>query len=494
MNSTARRRAIVAAMALAVLSLSLPAAAQQDARRLSPQEVVDAVVARSPSLKAAATARQRAALAVEAEDYRYVPLFTADGGFRMGRSVQASPGGTQLISNSAILLGATLAYTLPAGTQLALDLDLNRADNESVVLGNLGTTYGSDLRLSVVQPLLRGFGLDAGEAALRQARLGLERAQLEQDLEASQQLAQALDAYWQMWFAQQEIQIQTQALEVAAQSIAEANERLEVGVLAEADLIALQSEAASIEERLVTSRARLRQTAAALARIMGAKLDQIPQAVIPDAPPLPPQLTAEAAIARAMARSPQLAQLKTNVALAQIEAEVAEDAALPRLDLVGNVGISGLGEGLSDAFGQLVSFDAVVGYLGLQLELPLVNRARQAQAERASLAVSEARLRYEIALDAIEADVVQRLTAMDAAREKLALARRAAALARQSVEAQQARFEVDKATSLDVVQALQNARETELRVAAVLVEMVQAQLGVEELTGGILGRIPATAR
>ena len=124
-------------------------------------------------------------------------------------------------------------------------------------------------------------------------------------------------------------------------------------------------------------------------------------------------------------------------------------------------------------------------YGGVRLELPLQNRAREAEAQQATAAIEVTRARYAAARRDLHAEVTQAVTSLTLATRRIDLARESAALARESVDAQSARFDVGRATSLDVVSALQSQREAEFRVVTLEVEIVQQKLTLEQLLRGV---------
>lgn len=295
-----------------------------------------------------------------------------------------------------------------------------------------------------------------------------------------------LQAYWTLWFAQRNADLQRSALEVAQRELAEAEIRRDAGALAPAELVPIRVEVARAEEAVVSTRADVRASSIALAELLGVAPGTI---LVTDSEPpvagdVPPP---DVLVNEAISHSPALARLKAGIAAAEIQADVARDAALPRLDATGSLRVAGLGDGVGNSFAELVTFDAIVAFASLRLELPVTNRARRLDAERAEIAVSTAQAELELAGHELRATVAALDADLDTAHERLDLARQTAALARENVEAQTARFDAGKSTTLEVVSSLESQREAELRVLQIEVEIARQRLAMENLIGA-LGR------
>ncbi|MEZ4458995.1 MAG: TolC family protein [bacterium] len=463
--------------------LANPAAAQQ---MLTPATALELAATSHPSLAIVAAQKRRAELLVEQEEYRYIPVFNASGGFQYGRSPQLSAAGTTFVESNSLVLTSGISHTLPVGTQIAATLELGRSFRDSVFLGALGTAYDTTLKLEVSQPLLRGAGKDVGEAQLRAARYGLTAAEAEAKSQTSALALEVLNAYWSLWSAQRSVEIEGEALEVSKKQLADAEFRLSVGAVAPAQLVPMRIEIARAEESLVSAKSVVRQRAITLAQLVGLP----PGAELiasPDGPSLSNTTGLEQALELARSNSPRLARLRVALESSKISVAQAEDAALPRLDATGSVQVAGLGTTVGDSFSEFAGFDAIVLFAGLRLELPVINRAREIDVERSQVSVTIAQAEYDQTERELNSRVAGLLNDLGSSDERLRLARETAALTRENVTAQSARFDAGKATTLDVIDSLKSFREAEFRVTQLQVERALTQLQLEEATGVLAG-------
>jgi outer membrane protein TolC len=449
----------------------------------------------NPQLRSAVIEWRRARLAVTSEDYQFVPNLFAEGGYQAGRQPSRSTAatGVSLLSTESIRMAAGIDHLFATGTRVSAALEAERSIQDSVVLGNLGETYGLGLLFEITQPWLRGFGRDVLLADLYAARLREDAALAERDSTASALARQVLVSYWDLWFAQRQLEITRAAIETAERELEQAQERLTVGQISEADLIPLQTEMARLEEDLVAGRALVDDASIELARLLGGESYAAPRttgwATIAE-PPEPEALPALAtALEIAEARSYELRRLELSTDVAKIEARVADNLSLPRLDSTATLRISGLGEDVAGPFDQIGGLEGITGFVGLRLELPIVDTGLEAQAERAQLGVDSARATYQAAKDSLQAQVASSLNNLEATSERLELARRTAELAERQVEVQTTLFQNGRATMLDVVEATQQLNVAKLRVVSAQVDLAQLRLALEDTTGTLLERL-----
>ena len=123
--------------------------------------------------------------------------------------------------------------------------DQERAVFDPTVEAGVSSTR---LGISVTQSLLRGYGTDVNLARLRQSRLETDITQYELRGFSESLLAQVETTYWDYALSQRQIEIVEESLKLAKQQIAETEEMIRVGVMAEAELAAVQAEVAAQQQ------------------------------------------------------------------------------------------------------------------------------------------------------------------------------------------------------------------------------------------------------
>ena len=204
---------------------------------------------------------------------------------------------------------------------------------------------------------------------------------------------------------------------------------------------------------------------------------------------------------RCAAHRPDLGQARLQVANSQIGLQGARSLTRPEVDLVGimqNNGLAGqqtsfLGSfdpgfigGYGSVLGQVFSRNYPTYGIGLQVTLPIHNRIAEADLARDELQVKQSEIRLRQLQNQARLEVEDALIAMRRARASYEAASEARRLQEESLDAEQAKFEVGASTSFFVIQyesLLAQARSTEV---AALSSYVKAKAALQRAMGSIL--------
>jgi len=225
--------------------------------------------------------------------------------------------------------------------------------------------------------------------------------------------------YWDAIEARENIRGQQQSLDLAQKSNERDQMALDLGALPKLDIFQSQSQVAQRKVGLIQAQYAYRDAIDRLRQLIGADLvseTRDAEIVLEDdpagVPVLSPLVPFEEALAGAMRKRPELTSARRLTSIDELNARVAKDSMLPRLDLRGLAGGSGLGGnqvpisgplgtgpsqfiagGVGDALGQLFRFGAPFYGFGLQLTIP--TRSSTAQASLTDALVSKARDQYQ---------------------------------------------------------------------------------------------------
>jgi outer membrane protein TolC len=197
----------------------------------------------------------------------------------------------------------------------------------------------------------------------------------------------------------------------------------------------------SIENRrtiLIRARARVRDLSDQLKRLMNDPELPVSSGVLilPGDTPIEDQIrfNLEDQINTAMENRAELGQQQLRSDNAATAARVAENNLLPQLNFVGNVGTTGIGGN----FGDSVS-DGDINHLeyaaGVQLEIPIGNRAARAIWKRAQLQRLQAITQYRALIEQVALDVKTAVREVDTTYEEIAGTRQARYAAADALDA-----------------------------------------------------------
>jgi len=454
---------------------------------------VDLALGLNPSYQAVLIAAQRARVVLDGEDERYTPTLRAGLDYTHGTSTSLNQSGVLRGSNDSVNGSIGVSQKFAWGMSIAADLSLS-VDQRQVVSPlinqsiTVGPGYGINLRVTAVQPLLRGLGEDIGRATQRAAKINLTAAQLGERRSASDLARESLTAWTELWYAQEALGIQEAALELARRSLTVATQRVKAGQSGELELLPIETDIAGQEEALVAARAELRRRQIAIARSVGwpssASSKIVATAPLPAVPPLP---SADETLERVENNTPELAELSASLERAEIDAGLTRNRAEPRLDATAWLNVGGLGNRAPlDALSMWAGLEAVTIFIGLDFEIPINTTLLNSEAGASRLAVKAARLQRERQQQVLEASSLELLETWRVAEERLGLVEHTAELAERSAVAQKVRFEAGAGTVLEWLSATQESRRAQLRVERVKADRVNAALAVLHLSGALL--------
>lgn len=307
----------------------------------------------------------------------------------MTKNIQNVPVASVLQGSNidAFLAEGGLRQLLPVGMQVSTSLQMQRLSND-FQFQQIDPQYNSAFKVEFRQPMLRGFGLDFNRSQINLAKNDKRISDQAFARQVQDTLRDAETAYWRVFQARRIVGVQARLLATFEQIY----ERLEQR--GKFDVIPIQ-----INE----TKARLESANAAFIRICNELRDaedalialvNDPQfdladniEIIPvDFPTLEPLvLDRLAEVQSALDHRQEIAEAKLRVNSAKILVGAAKNQAMPKLDLVFSYMVDGLGVSADDAFDQVTMNDFHEYFIGVELELPVGNRARRAQERGARL-------------------------------------------------------------------------------------------------------------
>lgn len=492
------RLSLAVTLSLAFVAVTASARAQTVLR---PEDAIAHAIRANPDLQAALLDALAAREARRAEEYARNPSFVASADGQHAERFSGTVAGPVRNADQGVSGSVGLRYTTEWGTVVSLDVgadaqwrQVNRDPSTTTSL-TIGPNYVAQSTLSARQPLLRGAGADATLAALDQARASERQAQHARDDAATGVVGEVLGAYWELWYADRALEVERAGLAMAEQQLADARTRAEtLGTVARTDVLQFATALASLRENIATAEATRASRAIELGRLLGvspgaATAIRADLAAPPAASPADERVLLEAA-ARS---SPTLLALAAQVDAARLRVVAARDARLPQLDLTTSLALGGLWAD-DDLPGLQLPGDrpAIIGAIGLALELPLGRSRQDADLSRARLQLDAARARYQASAQNIAASVATLRHTLVATNERVALVGETAQMSADLAEDVRQKLLLGTATPFEVVQAQQVMRETQLRRLRALVDAATASVGLERASGGLLARFTLT--
>ena len=466
---------------VALASLVASARAEPAAKPVTLADVLAVAVRTAPELERAALDLEAARGGLErAEGIEDVKL--SAGGSFVRFDV---PGDSEDLSTGTL----DVSRNLPTGGTLHVTASSTKVST--------GTTFGgvvyppgvtSGVQVSLVQPLLRNFGLSVARAPRYEAEHRRDAAALDRELRARELVRAIVEAYWRVALAHAELDIRKASLATAETQRTYTESSIRVGKFPRSELLAVEQVIATRKQDVLAAELDVTDRSLALRRLAGMEIGA--DAIDVETSPLPalkPQdIDGKDAIARALAKSPAIAYAEAQQAAEAARAAAAHDTLLPQLDVGLSAGPLGIGTTLSSSLSSLRAGDGYQVGLSVTAGYALGRNDEHGQDRQARARLYKAKVDLRDARAAVAADAARTVQLARSAALSIELGDKAVDLATQNVEAEQHRFEDRKSTNFDVLLRQTELQNAKLRRALAVVDYLAAKAKLDALTGTIL--------
>lgn len=386
------------------------------------------------------------------------------------------------------------------GASFEFAFNSTRLRQSSTTTGFPSRQFASGFTATVTQPLLRGGWSDYALRNVHGAQAEFAAARFRFARQVEEKLIEIVRAYWELAYARNDYRVVFQALELAREQLRITNERIRLRDLAERDRVADEAEVARRGEELIRAENAIGQRQDELRRLLfdGRETDMWDRTIRPVSEFAVEDLRVEDGdwrrrSLRAIDVRADIAALRAEVRLAEIDFESASRDLLPQLDLVGVYGSDGVRTNYPNAFGDTVDLDFPNWSLELQLSVPIGNSAARATRDRAVLALERSRRRlYAAELD-VDRDIRDALREIGSLSESIRAAQESVRLAETVLDTARETLRVGRGTIFEVQQRSQellDARQRLLRnqldyrIAGANLEFAEGRLRVPEAGSG----------
>ena len=296
--------------------------------------------------------------------------------------------------------------------------------------------------------------------------------------------------FWDYALAGRRIEIVEESLNVVRQQLAETEEMIQVGVLAESELAAVQAEVALQQQGLINARSELATIRLQLLRLLnlGTKgwQREITLVYQPSLPTVDLE-PVEAHLRLARRWRPDLNQARLAIQRGQLDIVRTRNGLLPRMDLFVNLGHSGY----ADSFGGSVSdlgggdYDAQAG---IQFQVPLSNRDARAQYRRSVLQHEQAQKALQNLVQLVELDVLSAHIEIGRTREQIAASTATRKFQEEKLRIEKEKFRVGRSTNFLVTQAQRDLLAARISEVQSIVNYLKSLTNFYRLEGSLLER------
>lgn len=417
--------------------------------------------------------------------------------------------GSNVEESHGLLVNVGYQQGFSPGTQLMVTTNSN-ATNSSSMGNNLNPSTSGYFNVSIVQPLLQGFGIRVNRRFIRIAKNEDRIA----DYVFRQQLISTVSditrLYWDFVSLTADLRVKRESLAAAQRLYEDTQNRVEQGTQAPLQLTSAQAQLATSRQDYINSEGLVLQQELLLKelltrrgisdpRIANAKIEALTAIQSPGNDTIDPLGTL---LQQATENRPDLRLAHVQLENTNISLEGSRNDVLPELNLVASMQNNGLagsansnassgtmsaGSGLMGGYGtveqQIFNRDYPSYSVGVQLNLPLRNRVARSDLTRDELQKRQTQVRINQLDSQVRLQVGNAQIAVRQARNSYEAAVEARKLQQQALDVEQARYDEGVDTAYDLIQYERNLAQAESAEVSALGVYAKSKSALERAVG-----------
>jgi outer membrane protein TolC len=367
------------------------------------------------------------------------------------------------------------------------------------------------LDLQVTQNLLQGFGSAVNARNIRVQRNNVKVSDLQFKQQVMTTVSAVLNLYWDLVSFYEDVRARREAVSTAQQFLENSKKQVEAGALAEIEITRAEAQLYSAQQDLTIAQTNLLQQQTvlknALTRNGVAASGLVGVQVIPlDKIPVPPTeqiRPVEDLIQEAMSKRPEIDQARINIESNQLNLVGIKSSLRPTLQVFAELTNNGLTGELTAAGALLPGLDYLAGgygnllaqiarrnypsySAGFSLNIPLRNRAAQADYAISLLELRQNELNLRKNTNQVRVDVQNAVIGLQQARARYEAAVKAVTLQQQTLGADQKKYELGATTPFQVIQDQRDLATAESAQVQAMANYTHARIALEQALGTTL--------
>ncbi len=435
---------------------------------------------------------------------------------RFATSPDVEVGAFQVAAEDKLSAQLGVGRNLPTGGNVTFELGITRIIRELEIPAGLADTIGiqvpaeledggfvtdtyalhqSQAKLTLKQPLVRGFGPDVALAQERKGDLHATDATVKTQIAAEEMVKELVAGYWELAYASYEVDTRAESLELARKQEQVTREEMRAGTSPANALGAVTYEIALRSESLLAARNEYEKRSLELRRRAGLELGRRDVVMRPgEAFEIgEAEWDVDDVLARSRKANRRLASLILQKRVADVDIRVARNAMLPQVDLTLSGALIGSGKTADAALSAATASNGYQVMAGLTVQFEIGGAAQGAHT--AALA---RRQRVEVdqadAQRTIESEAVHAVHQVTSARARVALAEKAIAVGEENAKAERASFQAQRSNNFNVMQRQTELVQARLRRGRAISDYHVAVAQLQYLSGMLLEQYRVNVR
>ena len=389
----------------------------------------------------------------------YDPTFSASG----AHSFNVSPSGYNPNSTTPTPPRTSDANSFNSGisgTLLPWGLQYDFSGNVSEQYGSAGLPLlpfdnsSGNIGVTLSQPLLKNFLIDSTRLNIRVAKNQLQQSEQGLRQHIISDVTAVANAYYDLIYAQQNVQVQQEALHLAQTQLDQDNQRVQIGTLAVLSVQQDESQVAQSKANLIAAQSTLDTDQNTLKNLLTDNYSKWHEADIQPSEMLtatPQTFDLQDSWNKGMAERPDLLQAKLNVEQQGIQLKYNRNQLLPDLELIGSYGFNAASKEFSGAFSQLNEGNSPAYTYGAKVSVPLGNIGPRNQYKVTKATLQQYELQFKQLEQNILVEIDNAVKTAQSDYQSVEARKQARIYAEAALDAEQKTYAVGKATTFEVL-------------------------------------------
>jgi outer membrane protein len=434
-------------------------------------------------------------------------------------------GGVPIVLNNTGTVNFTYQQGFQWGTNMSLGVNNTRSISNSP-FNILTPSLGSNFQFKLTQHLLQGFGFAPNNRFIRIAKNNRELSDVAFRLQTITTVDQIENMYWDLVYAYENLRVKQESLTFSEKTLSDTRKQVEIGSLAPIEAVRAQSTVAADQQALTVAKTNLQLQQLLMKNALSRTLHDPALAgaeVIPTSTMEVPQneqvQPTEDLVNEALRHRPELVESRIQLNSQEISNKAVRSALLPTLDAFAYYGGSGVGGDISPSvplcttpgelfcfspanappafrntgrvsiggtMGQLFNSTAPDKGVGLQLSIPIRNRAGEAAQIRSEIEYRQLQMALQQTENRISIEVRNAQFGVEQNRASVASAQAAVDYAKQSLDAEQKKYQFGTSTTTAVLQTRSALATAESTLLSATAAYEKSRLELDRATGQLL--------
>jgi len=372
---------------------------------------------------------------------------------------------------------------------------------------NLNPFTSGFVDLLLTQNLLYGFGRAVNDRNIRVQKNNVKVSDLQFKQQVMTTVSAALNLYWDLVSFNEDVRARRREVATAQQLLEDNKKLVEFGTAAPIEITRAESQLYASQQDLVTAETNLLQQETVLknalsrngvasAGLTSVHLVPLDKIEVPDRDEIRPL---EDLIQEALSKRPEMAQARLNLESNQMNLVGIKNELKPTLQafteltnngLVGQITGTPFAMGSTGGYGDLLSQIARRNYpnysAGISLNIPLRNRAAQADYATSMLELRQNELNLRKNVNQIHVDVQNALIGLQQARSRYAASVKSRVLQEETLAGDQKRYRLGATVSFQVVQDQRDLATAQSAEVQSMANYTHARISLDQALGATL--------